>query len=241
MFKIEITDPHKEDPAIIRRIAKLLLGLVGDEMVDSRDSMAATLNEVSNTLKNIIAAPTENTETVEWSGTVYASGDLDTNGLPWDKRIHSRTMSKNPDGTWKLQRGIEMGIVHKVEAELRKAKPRPVSAPVVALVPASLAASVVEAPPAPVAVAIPDIAMPPAPVAVPSPPNDEPDQNPEFSAAPGYEEFMTLLTKAIGSCILNHKDILDIVRPYGIPDIPSVARFPDMIPAIYNDVNARLN
>lgn len=33
--------------------------------------------------------------------------ELDTAGKPWDASLHSRTRSKNMDGTWKLQRGLD--------------------------------------------------------------------------------------------------------------------------------------
>lgn len=72
--------------------------------------------------------------------------ELDTEGLPWDMRIHARTKTKMKDGSWKKLRGIGPDVVKSVEAELKAVQ--------------SLPAAVV--PPAPVAV--PEI--PPPPVAL---------------------------------------------------------------------------
>lgn len=74
-----------------------------------------------------------------------SSVDLDTDGLPWDFRIHARTKTKMKDGSWKKLRGVGPELVKKVEAELKAA----VSAP---------AAPSIPVPPP----AIPAIPVPPA-------------------------------------------------------------------------------
>jgi hypothetical protein len=55
--------------------------------------------------------------------------ELDSNMLPWDQRIHSRTKSKNADGAWKLQRGVDMKLVEKVTQELYDVMAIPVEPP----------------------------------------------------------------------------------------------------------------
>lgn len=45
--------------------------------------------------------------------------ELDSEGLPWDKRIHASTKTKIASGVWKLARGVEPNIVEAVKAELR--------------------------------------------------------------------------------------------------------------------------
>lgn len=45
--------------------------------------------------------------------------ELDSEGLPWDKRIHSSAKTKIASGTWKLARGVEPNVVDAVKAELR--------------------------------------------------------------------------------------------------------------------------
>lgn len=48
-----------------------------------------------------------------------ASVELDSNGLPYDERIHSGTRGKNQDGSWKKRKGVDQGTVAQVTAELQ--------------------------------------------------------------------------------------------------------------------------
>lgn len=50
-----------------------------------------------------------------------ASGaELDSNGLPWDARIHASTKAKVADGSWRALRGVDKNLVTVVEQELRE-------------------------------------------------------------------------------------------------------------------------
>ncbi len=81
---------------------------------------------------------------------------LDSNGLPWDARIHAVTQGVNKDGSWRYRRGVEMPFIKQVEAELRT------NHPVVA------SPQVSDPHPAPQAVPPPVVASPaPAPAVVP--------------------------------------------------------------------------
>lgn len=85
------------------------------------------------------------------SGTVV----LDSNGLPWDERIHSGTKGKNKDGSWKKRKNVDDATVNRISAELRAA------------VSANAGTTVTTtAPPAPAAPAAPGgLAAPAAPAA----------------------------------------------------------------------------
>lgn len=48
-----------------------------------------------------------------------ATVELDSAGLPWDARIHSRAKTKIANGTWKFARGIATGLIDSVTAELK--------------------------------------------------------------------------------------------------------------------------
>lgn len=50
---------------------------------------------------------------------VEEQNELDVNGLPWDKRIHSGKPTKNADGSWKKRRGVDDETFEKVVAELK--------------------------------------------------------------------------------------------------------------------------
>jgi len=45
-------------------------------------------------------------------------GDLDSENLPWDKRIHTAAKTQTKQGTWKLKRGVDPALVQQVKAEL---------------------------------------------------------------------------------------------------------------------------
>jgi hypothetical protein len=65
------------------------------------------------------------------------SVELDSEGLPWDDRIHGsgQTFLK-ADGTWKLKRGVDAVLVAKVKTELRGKYPAPGREPAPAPAPA---------------------------------------------------------------------------------------------------------
>ena len=83
--------------------------------------------------------------------------EVDAEGLPWDKRIHSESKGLLKSGAWKLRRNIDEAVVAFVKNELRQAMSAPPAIPV-AHSPAPAPANV-PAPPAPV----PAPAAPPAP------------------------------------------------------------------------------
>lgn len=64
-------------------------------------------------------------------------GELDSNGIPWDERIHAGTKVKNNDGSWRNKRGVDAGLVTQVTAELKGhaeslADPVPIAEPIAA-------------------------------------------------------------------------------------------------------------
>lgn len=72
-------------------------------------------------------AATTSTSTTSATAT---SVDLDSEGLPWDVRIHSSSKEKIvKDKTWKLKRGVDKLLVDDVKAELRALMSIPAQAP----------------------------------------------------------------------------------------------------------------
>lgn len=45
--------------------------------------------------------------------------ELDSDGMPWDERIHTDKKTKVKAGTWKYKRGVDKSLVEQVEAEHR--------------------------------------------------------------------------------------------------------------------------
>lgn len=142
---------------------------------------AATATAVAGTMPS---APTSSAPTT--TASVGAGIELDAEGLPWDKRIHSDAAErKTQKGVWKKRRGVQDAVVTQVEAELRAAlaaNPGTIAAPAGAVtIPQGgvlgesavhvepAAASVELAQPAPVTITQPATLTPPAPTAIAQP------------------------------------------------------------------------
>jgi len=117
----------------------------------SKAAVSKDLKEVDKPITEVIAeaveAPmhmthndkgefVENTELVEKLKesapvTVDENSELDTEGLPWDKRIHATTKTKDRNGVWKKKRGVDTELLKSVKDELRNAMYQKSNPPVV--------------------------------------------------------------------------------------------------------------
>ena len=139
--------------------------------------------------------------------------ELDTEGLPWDERIHSGAKTKyakdNPQtntvgGSWKRKRGVHPLTVDQVKAELlRLIYPAPV-APVAPTPPAAPAATT-------------------APAAV-SPVNSP------------YLTLMQKCTERIAALEIAIEDIVAICNRHGLNKIKDLAERLDLIPTIEAEI-----
>lgn len=129
----------------------------------------------------------------------------DSDGLPWDGRIHSSSKARLADGRWRQRRNTDPAVVTAVTAELRAA----LSAPAVAAVP-----------------------LPPQPAATvlsfPFPPIEEPAAVPPPPAAMTFPEFM----RAITAARLAPGVVLEACKAVGMPSIPALNQRPDLIPSV---------
>jgi NACalpha-BTF3-like transcription factor len=96
----------------------------------------------------------------EETSNVDVSGQLDSDGLPWDARIHSSNKKYKADGTWTRRRGITDIEFDTIKAELRGA-----SIPANGGVLSSSVPTPIAAPVFPIPLAAPTPVMPPMPVA----------------------------------------------------------------------------
>jgi hypothetical protein len=146
--------------------------------------------------------------------------ELDAVGLPWDARIHSRTKSKTSDGKWRYQRGVHDHVITRVEAELKlnTGTPQALEAPAYKLPPT----------PVPAAVAPPPPYVPPAPVA---PLIDL------MAPKADFPTFMSKVTSLNQTGKIDRERVVLIIQQFGIPNIPSVATRPDLIPAIMKAID----
>jgi len=88
--------------------------------------------------------------------------EVDSEGIPWDARIHSNGKTKIANGTWKKKKGADENLVYQVKNELRNRVAS--QAPVQPIQPtAPVAPTVLNVPVAPFAPAAP-VVVPQAPV-----------------------------------------------------------------------------
>ena len=135
--------------------------------------------------------------------------ELDSQGLPWDVRIHSKNKSKlAKDQSWKKKRGVDAALIVQVEAELR----------------AAMATA-----PAQVETSSPTTETPAAPATL---------ETPAKPAAPAQTETLTFpdlmgkITTAMGAGTLTQEMIMVVINPLGLASLPLVAARPDLIPEI---------
>lgn len=53
------------------------------------------------------------------TGALPTTDEYDSAGMPWDVRIHQKTKNKKKDGTYKLLKGVDPGLVSSVVVELQ--------------------------------------------------------------------------------------------------------------------------
>lgn len=148
-------------------------------------------------------------------------GELDSEGTPWDKRIHASTKSKVMDGTWKRKRGVEANVYEQVIAELKNRNASPQTTP-----------AFVAAPPAPVAPA-----APPAPAASPAAPSaPAPTGDVERRS---YSELAQLVQSLFMGEKIDATGITRALSMYGYGSMPElITKTPEEIGAVYVQIRA---
>ena len=124
---------------------KYLLSAISLALIAAGESFRQSANECADEVQGVLDLKSP-------ADIPAANAPLDSNGLPWDERIHSGTKSQNQDGSWKKRKGVADNVVDAVTAELRKTYPAPTAAaaPITTVAEmASATASVVTAPPVP--------------------------------------------------------------------------------------------
>jgi hypothetical protein len=149
------------------------------------------------------AAPAPEPETGPGVAPAPTGVELDSDGLPWDARIHSSSrqlLAKTQQ--WKRKRGVQPVLVTRVVEELRQALGVP--------------APVVEAAPAPVVEAAP------APVVEPAP----------ATGAGGAIQTLSELNTAVLAAGLDLAAVMPVVQEAGLASYALLGVRPDLIPAI---------
>lgn len=197
------------------------------------------------------ANTTSTSTTTVNAGTV----DVDSEGLPWDGRIHSSNKKKlAKDDTWQLRRGIDASVVEQVKAELRQvmAIPKPdasfATAPAEASSPANSGYPAVNA-------TEPVTTAPPPPIETQGlhpesnafstatvnklvdagntvPPAAAGTPQTGASSKPYSEYKLPDLMRGITSKMIQPADVAAVVAQFGVPSVPALATRPDLIPLV---------
>jgi hypothetical protein len=88
----------------------------GDSLNSAGVPVPSTVDEEKEELPDLLQ---DEPKEVKSDSLVEEQNELDVNGLPWDKRIHSGKPTKNADGSWKKRRGVDDETFEKVVAELK--------------------------------------------------------------------------------------------------------------------------
>lgn len=242
MIKIEITDPHLLSRKILMATAKYVQdiadSLYGTENVfiptppfkseaDDQNRMITALPELKDSClktsepllppmlaSSAISVNTPNPFSKPPVTEPKSKVLLDSQGLPWDDRIHARTKTKSTNGQWKLMRGVDPRLAERIINELKNVYPMPLIEVKNELpIPSSVHSS---------------IPLPPA------------DAILTTSLPPPSETFPTLMNKItdlVAAGKLNHAQVQKACLDVGIPSLPVAASRPDLIPQISRNID----
>lgn len=140
-IRIEVTNPAEHQPSELRAVATFLQNLAADRESGRIAGRAAYqqvghVSMATHTPPTIVLSepaadpkpdapgassdqPAENAVVQDEPNT--SPPEVDSNGLPWDERIHSSSKAVNADGTWRYKRGGDLEERKAVEEELRGA------------------------------------------------------------------------------------------------------------------------
>jgi len=208
---------NKTNLALVLTIA---LGSTAAEVEATFDEAREVLGFApDNSISPTEAAAAQNT-------TVAAGGvERDSNGLPWDARIHSSSKAKVESGAWRLRKGVDKGLVAKVEAELKST---------VAAAPAATATL-------PTASAAPPLPLPGAGVPLPPLPTPAAPVNPVFT---NFVAFLAQHTKseANPNGRLTDEWVKQMLTVNGVAngELQNLAHNPALIPQIESGIKTAL-
>lgn len=210
MIKIEITDPHLLDKKTLQETACYLMALTGGKLVIPSDlSIQENLESINASKSKTTLKPFKEEEFIPVSSeivnispvsaaTVFNSKsliDLDSDGLPWDMRIHARTKTKTTEGKWKKLRGVGPLTVKEIEEELKEVQN-----------------------------------IPAPPVVIGS-----------IDNVSTFTDLMSLVTGAITAGTLKRDQVIEILKPYGLPSLALVSTRLDLIPSIMFSIKEVIN
>lgn len=82
-------------------------------------------SEIGQSLKSSTQAIERDLASSGRPAPVVNMNELDSEGIPWDSRIHASSKAKVANGTWRIKRGVEDVDADKVKAEYRGSLQQP--------------------------------------------------------------------------------------------------------------------
>lgn len=128
--KYTVTVEGRTLPELKSAIEDLLQELGGSTKIAS--GTRKTVELVKPEYTEEIAADEEGMEEVESpfaNSAPSVAGEVDSEGLPWDARIHASSKEKKADGTWRTRRNLDKAVAAQIKAELLTNR-QPVQQPV---------------------------------------------------------------------------------------------------------------
>lgn len=184
----------------------------------SADQVQAMIDQIAETFGITAAAAVP--VAAEAPIATTAGVALDSNGLPWDERIHASTKTQNKDGSWKKLKGVDDATVAAVTAELKQLMGAP--APTVTAPAPTL--------PAVTAPALPTVTAPALP----------PVQESPYSA---FTKFIGANLHSVENPIgrLTSEWVNQVIELNGVPGgLANLAARPDLIPQIESQIKQAL-
>lgn len=208
------------------------------------------------TAASVSTAASAPAPTATTASAASGSDSYDTSGLPWDGRIHQAKKGVKKDGTWKLQKGIDMTLVAAVVAELSTKRlpaavtttapasqmdaftaPPPPPAPPVSLPAANTGPTAMPLPPLGAALDLPVNAGTAAP-SLPAPP--APPVGPVPTASTGFRELIQKISAGTKDKKLTPAVVAQIVQARGCPALQNLRDMAHLIPDVEADIDAVL-
>lgn len=217
-IEIETNDISKQEALAIIAFLQTLIGEVQTSLTSGVVPVPSLDPALVHATERPSLAPAPSVSEEEPEGGEPADG-VDSEGLPWDERIHAGSKTTVKDGTWKLKRGVSDDLVSQIKAELRQGDSAPAFVP-----------------PAPVADAAP---VPPPPVAPAAPPPPAPAP---VQAEPTFFGLMQAVNAAAASDPTANTRFAEAVKEAGLPS-PVALNRPDnahLIPVIAQSIGIAL-